>query len=71
MAIELWWWIKPLFETGLVTLLVIGVPAIWMARVGCYRISVIMAIVAVAPYVVTILSVLVWLLGNVMISIWR
>lgn len=69
--IELWWWVKPLFYTGFITLMVIGVPACWMDHVGYYRISFVMAIVAVAPYVVTILSVLVWLLSNVMILIWR
>ena len=70
MPIELWWWVKPLFETGFFTLVLLGPIAAWMGN-RAYWIGLVLACIAVAPYVVTIVSALVWLLCNVMLLIWR
>lgn len=69
MAIELWWWLEPLFETGLVTLVLFSVLALlFQKNVTC---SLIMIIIAIAPLAVCFVSVFAWLLCYIMIEIWR
>lgn len=69
MAIELWWWLKPLFETSLVTFILFLVFA-WLFE-ETRTCSLIMLIIAIAPLAVCFVSVFAWFLCNLMVEIWR
>lgn len=72
MPIELWWWVEPLFYTGLLTLFVVGVPSIWLAdAMPRSRLPELLMVLAIAPLVVCFGIVIVWLLTNALIVIWR
>lgn len=72
MPIELWWWVKPLFETGYLTLIVFCVIGTLLEKlIPDNKITPILAVFAIAPWVIAPLSVVVWLLTNILIMIWR
>lgn len=72
MPIKLWWWVSPLCGTGYLTLLVFGGLAVLIDKAKPYNtISSIFAWIAFAPWLISILSTVVWLLINVLILIWR
>lgn len=72
MPIEFWWWVRPLCYTGYVTLLVLGVTAIVIdkAKPGSI-LSCVLGVLALAPWAISIVSSLVWVLLNILILIWR
>lgn len=72
MPIEFWWWVKPLWFTGYVTALTLGVAAIILDEAKPDSVlSNILAVLALAPWAISFVSVVVWLLINILILIWR
>ena len=72
MPIELWWWVEPMFYTGLLTLFVVGVPSLWLDdAMPRSWLPELLAVLAIAPLVICLGSVIVWLLTNALIVIWR
>ena len=71
MPIEIWWWMKPLFYTGWLTLIVLGLASIGLDKVkpGNFA-SIIMIVLAVAPWLACFGAFLVWLVANILILIW-
>lgn len=71
MAIELWWWVVPLALTGWITFVFFGLAVIIVDKVcNSYWATAILAAIATAPWVVCVLSVIVWLVANAMVAIW-
>lgn len=72
MAIELWWWVVPLALTGWITFILFGLATIIVDKVSnSHRVPVILAFIATAPWVICVLSVIAWLVANIMVAIWR
>lgn len=73
MPIEMWWWAEPLFYTGFLWLVIIGIIAgLIEAKTGEIGWPAILTLViAVAPMVVCMASVVVWFVANILILIWR
>lgn len=72
MPIEFWWWIEPLWLTGFLMLLVFTpLAALFDKAMPHKRISDIFAVLAILPFVVSAASVVVWLVINALILIWR
>ena len=72
MPIELWWWVVPLFLTGWLTLLTFGIAAILIDAAYPDSIcSYLFAIIACLPWVICAATVVVWLIVNILILIWR
>ena len=72
MPIELWWWVKPLFETGILTLLIFGIATILVGKVRPDSIcSFIFAIIGILPWAICAITVAAWLITNILILIWR
>lgn len=74
MPIELWWWLEPLFETGLLTMIIFGFLCYLLNEVDGMTANIIRNIsllLAVAPWVIASLSVIVWFVINILILIWR
>lgn len=71
MAIELWWFVEPLFETGIVALMLFTPVAVLFDKMQRPSLAAFAAIMAVLPFVFVALCVVVWLAANVLIVIWR
>ena len=72
MPIEFWWWIEPMFNTGFVTLFVCAIIAVLIEKAFPYNsVSMFFAVLTIVPWLISALSVAVWLLVNVLILIWR
>ena len=72
MPIELFWWIKPLFLTGLVTSITLLPIAVLIADArGDNGLTDALFVLGIMPIVATVLAVAAWLFGNVFILIWR
>ena len=75
MLIELWWWIEPLWWTGLSMLLVFGI--IWVVAQNLFPDSAFanaILCIAVLPFLACILSFIAWLMANFgayIISLWK
>ena len=72
MPIEFWWWIEPLFETGLLTLFLCG--GVGMILDDVMRDSAvpfIIIFVGFLPSVISILSCFAWVIANALFLIWR
>lgn len=72
MPIEFWWWVEPLFFTGYLTIIVLGILGMlidkaWPGNLFSY----VLAVLAIAPWLICFLAVVVWLLTNILIIIWR
>ena len=69
---EFWWWIEPLWLTGLITVLVITPIAVLLDKAKPYnRISVVLAVLAILPFAICALSLFACLIINALILIWR
>ena len=73
MPIEMWWWVEPLFYTSFLWFVIIGVIA---ALIECQTgeigwPAILMLVIAVAPMVVCMASVVVWFVINILVLIWR
>lgn len=75
MPIELWWWIKPLFLTGFVIVIIVVPLAIWIdnksAKRWVAKVTEVMILVASLPWIVCSACVVTWVLSNIFILIWR
>ncbi len=72
MPIEFWWWIEPLWLTGYLALVIFGILSLLLDKAKPDSlISNICAIIAFLPWVVSAASVIVWLIINALILIWR
>lgn len=71
MAIELWWFVEPLFETGIVTLMLFTPVAALFDKMQRPSLAALVVIMAVLPLVFVALCVVVWLATNALIAIWR
>ena len=71
MPIGLWWWIEPLFETGIVTLILFTPFAVLFEKMGRPHLAAFVAFAAVLPLMFVPLNVVLWLVTNVLIVIWR
>ena len=73
MPIELWWWVEPLFYTSFLWLVIIGIIAGMIeAKTGEIGWPAILTLViAVAPMVFCMASLVVWFVANILILIWR
>ena len=71
MPIGLWWWIEPLFETGIVTLILFTPFAVLFEKTGRPSLATFVAFMAVAPLVFVPLNVVLWFVTNILIMIWR
>lgn len=71
MPIELWWFVEPLFETGIVTLMLFTPVAVLFDKMQRQSLAAFAVIMAVLPLVFVTLCVVVWLATNVLIVIWR
>ena len=72
MAIELWWWVGKLFYTGLLALLILGPIGIWVDNVKPgSTVALVLVILAIAPFAICAVTVVGWLLTNILIVIWR
>ena len=67
MPIELWWWLKPLYQTSILWLILFG----GIAGLTKSKSGEILAVIAIAPLAVCIASSIMWFLMNVLIWIWR
>ena len=73
MPIKMWWWAEPLFYTSFLWLVIIGV----IAGLIEYQTgetgwpAILMLVIAVAPMVVCMASVVVWFVINILALIWR
>lgn len=71
MAVELWWWVKPLWYTGYLTLMIFGIAAGVADKLSnSDRISTILSGIAFVPWVICIISIAIWFITNLLISIW-
>lgn len=72
MPIKLWWWVSPLFLTGWITFIFFSVASVIADKV-CNKdwIPAVLAAIAIAPWVICGLSVVVLLVTNILIFIWR
>lgn len=71
MLIKMWWWVKPLLETGVVTLFLIGIPACSLSGSKVKEtIANILLFFAISPLLTSLVSVIVWLVVNVFVIIW-
>ena len=71
MPIKMWWWVKPLLETGVVTLFLFGIPACFISGSKAKEtIANILSFLAISPLLTTLVSVIVWLVVNVFVIIW-
>lgn len=72
MPIELWPWVGKLFFTGGLTLVILGAISIWVdnAKPGS-TVALVLAILSIAPLAICAVAVIVWLLTNILIVIWR
>lgn len=73
----MWWWIKPLYNTGLVTML-FGMLAMWASTKaddnGYEKFGnalVIVAIILCIPFIVAILAFAANLISSIFIAIWK
>ncbi len=71
MPIELWWFVEPLFETGIVTLMLFTPVAVLFDKMQRQSLAAFAVIMAVLPLVFVTLCVVVWLATNALIAIWR
>ena len=73
MPIELWWWVPPLFETGLLSLVVFAIIATLVDKMfpQSWILPAIIAFIAITPWLVCCASVVIWLITNILILIWR
>ena len=71
MPIELWWFVEPLFETGIVALMLFTPVAVLFDKMQRPSLAAFAAIMAVLPFAFVALCVVVWLATNVLIAIWR
>lgn len=72
MPIEFWWWIEPLFETGMLTLLLCGGVGMILADVmRDSAVPFIIIFVGFLPGVISILSCFAWVIANALFLIWR
>ena len=72
MPIELWWWVMPLYYTGFLTLLTFGIAAILIDKAHTDSVcSLIFAIIACLPWAICAVTVVGWLITNILILIWR
>ena len=66
---ELWWWVEPLFKTGVVTLVIAGFAAwIWHDS-GDWLFWT--CVILVLPSAVCAVAVVVWFFVNVFLYIWQ
>lgn len=72
MPIELWPWVGKLFFTGWLTLLIFVPLSIWIdeAKPGS-TVALILVILGLAPIAICAVTVVGWLLTNILIVIWR
>lgn len=69
--IELWWWVRPLFLTGLFAMLVAAAIVVVLEKTtDGWLAEAVVAGVATLPWAVCALSVVYWLVGNLMILVW-
>ena len=71
MAFELWWWVEPLFRTGVLAMFTLGIVSLLISNVKNGWPSMIFAIISVLPLAVCGVSFVVWVLANLLIAIWR
>lgn len=72
MPIELWWWVEPLYLTGFLAMFVLIPIAVLIDKVKPYNIfSAFLAVIAIAPPAASGLSLVVWLIINALVFIWR
>jgi hypothetical protein len=71
MPIELWWWVEPLFSTGLFTLIIFTVTGLMLDDVMPHsRIPTILACIGVIPLTIAVLTFFAWISVNVLFVIW-
>ena len=66
---ELWWWVEPLFKTGIVTL-VIACFAAWIGH-DCGDWLFWICVILMLPLAVCFMSVVVWFFINLFLHIWQ
>jgi hypothetical protein len=71
MAIELWWFVEPLFETGIVTFMLFTPVAVLFDKMQRPSLAAFAVIMAVLPLVFVTLCIVVCLATNVLIWNWR
>lgn len=72
MLIRIWWWVEPLWLTGYLMLFFFIPLAVLFDKVmPNKRISEVLAVLAFLPLVVSAASVIVWLIINALVWIWR
>lgn len=72
MPIELWWWVKPLFVTGLITMMV-GFAVIMLVNTITEgdRVCGIIFCISLSPLLVSVLCGVGWFFANLLILVWR
>lgn len=72
MPIELWWWIVPLLETGILVILPFGAFALILNDAKPYsNVPLVIVLIGSLPTVIAVLGWFMWLVENVLFVIWR
>lgn len=72
MPIKLWWWVEPLFETGMLTVVLFGGLSLALAdKMWGSKVLGILAFIGVLPGLICCVSCFVWIVANALFLIWR
>lgn len=72
MPIEIWWWLEPMCETGMLTMLICGGFSLLLGEI-MYKatVPIIIALIGILPFVISFFGFVAWILTNAMYVIWR
>ena len=69
---DIWWWLEPMFETGVFTTVLFWLLAILIDKASPYNnCSFVLSLIGLIPLVIAILGSVAWFVVNTLIFIWR
>ena len=72
MPIEIWWWLKPLWLTGFVTLVVFTPISILVDKAKPGNVvGYVLAVIAALPFCSSVVVFVGWFFANLFVLIWR
>ena len=71
MPIKLWWWVEPLFYTGLFHLLIFSIVTILVDKILPDSLAAfILAACAIVPFLIAVIATLIWIIVNGYVLMW-
>lgn len=68
---SLWWWVRPLFLTGWMTIVISGTLAWLLDKLKPnYWANTIILLIGLLPWAIVVLSIIIWIFSNIFIIIW-